>query len=296
MDRKIALIGCGLMGSAIGIRLLQCNKKLHIWNRQPNRAEALSKYGGIPYQTPDAAISAADIVILTLADAEAIHQVLDWPGVSDNLSGKIIIQMGTISPQETQTIARQIEFFGAEMLDAPLLGSTPEARDGTLILMIGGDQTVFEKAEPILRKIGNRIWKIGELGQGALVKLALNQLIATLTGAFCLSMGLIKKGGISTDVFMQILRESAVYAPTFDKKLDRIENQNFESPNFPLRHLLKDIQLFIQTSHNLAIDQRIPETIESILSEAVKKELGNLDYSALYELVTQINQPAEPSS
>ena len=107
------------------------------------------------------------------------------------------------------------------------MGSLPEARSGKLILMAGGSSSDYTTALPLLEMIGSEPQHIGEVGQGATVKLAMNQLIAGLTASFSLSLALVEKEGIETEQFMKIVRDSALYAPTFDKKLIRMLDRDF---------------------------------------------------------------------
>jgi 3-hydroxyisobutyrate dehydrogenase len=134
--------------------------------------------------------------------------------------------------------------------------------------------------------IGETPRYIGRTGQAAAVKLALNQLIAGLTATFSLSLALIEENGIDVDQFMQILRESALYAPTFDKKLDRMRNRNFSDPNFPTKHLAKDTRLFLEVGEQLRLDTSALEGINRLLDKTIAMGLDNTDYSALYAAIS----------
>jgi 3-hydroxyisobutyrate dehydrogenase len=194
--------------------------------------------------------------------------------------------MGTIAPQQSQHIEHQLNSAGAEYLECPVLGSLPEARSGKLILMAAGMEDNYKQALPLLKMIGETPRYIGRTGQAAAVKLALNQLIAGLTATFSLSLALIEENGIDVDQFMQILRESALYAPTFDKKLDRMRNRNFSDPNFPTKHLAKDTRLFLEVGEQLRLDTSALEGINRLLDKTIAMGLDNTDYSALYAAIS----------
>lgn len=123
------------------------------------------------------------------------------------------------------------------------------------------------------------------MGKASALKLALNQLIASLTASFSLSLGLVLHAGVDPDIFMRVLRNSALYAPTFDKKLDNMKNRNFIPPNFPVKHLLKDVDLILNSSSKAGLNTAQLEGARKILVDAIEKGLKEEDYSALYNAV-----------
>ncbi len=250
---KIGILGGGLMGSALAEHLLNQKCELSIYNRSIDKITTLSTQGANVFRTASETVQQSQIVILLLTDADAIATVLDSVE-SSSFIDKLFIQMGTIAPQQSQHIEAQLNSVGARYLECPVLGSLPEARNGKLILMAAGPEQNYRQALPLLKMIGETPRYIGETGQGAAVKLALNQLIAGLTASFSLSLALIEEHQIDTEQFMQILRESALYAPTFDKKLERMCNRNFSDPNFPTKHLAKDTHLFLEVGEQLRLD------------------------------------------
>ena len=228
---NISVLGLGLMGLPIALRLQHCGHELLGWNRSENRIKQAQAEGLRVEKELSTVVDLTQIVILTLSDMEAIESVLFDQLNEQSLQGKQIIQMGTISPDESRQIGRRISESGGKYLEAPVLGSIPEARNGSLIIMAGGTESVFHHCLLVLRCLGKDVAHVGGLGQGAAMKLAMNQLIASLTAAFSLSLGLIKSEGVDVDQFMNLLRESALYAPTFDKKLNKWLEHNYTNPN-----------------------------------------------------------------
>ncbi|RMG54773.1 MAG: NAD(P)-dependent oxidoreductase, partial [Gammaproteobacteria bacterium] len=237
---KIAVLGTGLMGAPMAMRLLEAEHDVWVWNRDPSRAEPLRAGGAEVCETPVEAIAEAEFVITMLSDARAIVEVAFSPEARGVLRDRTLIQMATIDPQESRELAEAMQQAGGDYLEAPVLGSIPEATRGELIIMAGGEETVFQRCLPVLKALGPEPRLIGAVGQGAALKLAMNQLIAGLTTSFSLSLALVRHEGVDVDDFMEILRGSALYAPTFDKKLPRMLEGDYERPNFPLKHLDKD--------------------------------------------------------
>ena len=282
---QVALLGCGLMGTPMGLRLLDAGFPLQAYNRTPARAEDLARAGATVYSTPDAAVQGADWVILMLSDARAIESVLAdlSPGTVD---GRCFIQMGTILPTESRVLGERVRAAGGCYVEAPVLGSIPEAREGRLLIMAGAEHDVdVERAAPVLEALGSTVRHVGATGQGAALKLAFNQLIASLTAAFSLSLGLVRREGVEVDTFMEILRESALYAPTFDKKLDKMCSGDFGTANFPVKHLLKDVRLTHQAAADAGLSDPWLPLLADLLEQAADRGLGDADYSAIYSSI-----------
>ena len=282
---NVSLIGVGLMGQALSEHLLNNQIPLHLYNRSAKKCQSLQDRGAIIGDSPQAVIDESDICLLMLSDATAINIVLDSIEPI-SFKGKLIIQMGTIAPDESRAIAERIQSHQGHYLECPVLGSLPEARSGTLILMAGGSEKDYQSALPLLQIIGKNPKYIGDIGQGATVKLAMNQLIAGLTASFSLSLALVEKEGIETEQFMEIVRSSALYAPTFDKKLDRMLTRDFSNPNFPTKHLAKDTNLFLSVAKNLGLDTSGLEGVSTLLEKALAQGLADTDYSAIYAAVS----------
>jgi 3-hydroxyisobutyrate dehydrogenase len=284
---KTAVLGLGLMGSEIALRLRRQGGEVTCWNRGVERAQAARDRGLPVVETAADAIAAADVILLVLSDAQAIREtLLDDADVARALSGRILVQMGTIGPAESRDIATRVESLGARYLEAPVLGSLPEVREGRLIVMAGGEPVLFEECLPVLRDLSRDPQLIGEVGAGAALKLAMNQLIAGLTATFSLSLGLVRAEGIDVNQFMTLLRGSALHARTFDKKLDKYLAHDYGAANFPLKHLLKDVRLFRQVAEQLGLDTGLVGALESVCERAEAQGYGDQDYSALYEAIS----------
>lgn len=286
---KVTLLGIGLMGGPLAQRLGGCGHHVRVWNRSPSHATYLEASGVELKLDVSEAVAGADVVVLTLSNAEAIQSVLGSPGVLDALKGGVVVQMGTISPQQSRALASQLAEAGVAYLEAPVLGSRPEAANGTLQVMAGGEPDVFNRCLPLLKDCGSDPILVGPVGQAATLKLALNQLIAALTSGFALSLGLVRREGLSVELFLRILRASALYAPTFDKKLDRMLSGDYTKPNFPLRHLLKDAVLCQETAKFDGLRTEVLDAIVQQLTAGIEAGHGNDDYSSLALVVDPLD-------
>ncbi len=286
---KVAFLGTGLMGLPMAQRLLAANIELIAYNRTPEKLEPLKAAGAKVAAHPEEAIRAADCVILMLTNAVAIYSLLLSDGSSSNLAGRSVIQMGTITPTESKEIRDAVMTARGEYLEATVLGSIPEAKAGKLIVMVGAHKEQYQRHLELLKNFGPEPILVGSVGAAAALKLTLNQLIASLTTAFALSLGFVQRQGIDVELFMQILRESALYAPTFDKKLQRMLEGNYANPNFPTKHLMKDTDLFIDEAKSVGLNVSSIEGVREILEIAMKMSFANEDYSSLFSAINSEN-------
>jgi 3-hydroxyisobutyrate dehydrogenase len=283
---KIGFLGTGLMGAPMVARLLAVGITVIAYNRTAEKLTPLQQLGVKIATSPDQVIKEVDCLILMLTNALAIQEVLGLNSVQSNLNNRTIIQMGTIAPSESKQLRDKIVAQGGEYLEAPVLGSIPEAKNGTLLVMVGATEKQFEQWSNLLTYFGSEPILIGEVGSAAALKLALNQLIASLTSAFALSLAFLSKQEVNIENFMTILRQSALYAPTFDKKLTRMLEKNYANPNFPTKHLLKDVNLFLEESEKLDLTAFNLTGVQRILEKALEMGLAEEDYSALYAAIS----------
>jgi len=284
----IALLGTGLLGRAIAERLQSVGHTVTVYNRSATKALPLQAYGITVFMRPEQAMVQADCVILMLADAAAIRAVLLTPDSLAILRNKTVIQMGTIAQEESLALQAEIEQVGGSYCEAPVLGSLAEAQAGTLFVMVGGTEVQFVQWGPLFRSLSREPRLAGPVGKAASLKLALNQLIAAEISAFALSLGLVQRAGVPVDTFMAILRESALFAPAFEKKLPRLLARDYQHPNFSARHLLKDVELFLKEASSYELTASSLEGIRPVLERTIAQGLGDSDYSAIFEIVNPI--------
>lgn len=284
---KISVIGAGLMGGAIAQKLSEDKNEVIAYNRTISKIEHLKNLGIEIASTPLVAVQKSEMIILMLADAGAIKAVMINPEIIQNIKNKTIIQMGTILPDESIELKNIFASNGADYFEAPVLGSVPQILNKTLIVLVGGNQEQYEKGKQIFKAFSNSIYLIGEIGKAAAIKLAFNNLIASLIPSFALSLGIVKKSNLDPQIFMEILRKSALYAPTFDSKLPLLLSEDFSKANFPTKHLLKDGKLIEQLAAKLNLNTTIIHSLNSVIEEAIMSGYGEADYSSIYKAIVK---------
>ena len=281
---KVSLVGTGYMGYPMAEKLLEAGYELVVYNRTAEKAQPLEEKGAVVCETFNEACSLSKVILIMLSDFNAIKEMLDRIDLH-LLDGKTIVQMSTIAPDESINLGEQLSAYGAEYVEAPVLGSIPQIKEKSLIVLFGGEQKQLTPLNEIFESFSNKIEHIGKVGEASAMKLALNQLIVGLTTIFSMSLGFVRESGLNVEKFMSIVGESALNAPTFSKKLVNYQSRKYDNPNFPLKHLLKDLNLIHDAFSKKNINVDALTGIQKILNEGIENGLGELDYSALYEVV-----------
>ena len=273
------------MGQPMALKLLAGNYEVLAYNRTQSKLQPIADAGGAIASSPTEVIQQADCIILMLTNAAAIEAWVLSDSAIENLNNKTILQMGTIAPSESKAIGDRVATAGGEYLEAPVLGSIPQVKAGELLVMVGSTETQFAKYNQLLKSYSPEPMYIGEVGTAAAMKLALNQLIPSLISSFSLSLSLVRHLGVDEEKFMSVLRQSAIYAPTFDKKLPRMRDRDFSNPNFPTKHLLKDTDLIINEAAELGLNTSHIEGVRQVITKALEMGLDDLDYSSIYSAI-----------
>ncbi len=277
----IALLGTGLLGEAIGCRLLHRGVTLRVWNRSAEKCEPLLKQGAALIENLAGAAKGCQSVITVLRDGPVSAEVIAQLG---DLDAVCCLPMGTMGISESRQLELQVQAQQGVYLEAPVLGSKPEALKGTLLVMAGGSPEVFQQQLPLLRLLSEAPKWMGATGSAAASKLALNQLIASLTHGYSLALRLVQASGLEVESFMEVLRPSALYAPTVDKKLERMLTHDFTNPNFSTALMRKDLQLFVREAGLAGLNAEALAGLVELLTRAEGTPLDAADYSALHAL------------
>jgi len=278
---SVAVLGTGLLGTAIATRLLERGLDVHVWNRDPARIVPLVAKGAVAIDNLKRAAADNRAIITVLRDGSTTASVIDAMGT---LQGSTVIPMGTMGVAESRNLAIHVADQGGHYLEAPVLGSRPQALSGTLLVMAGGETNDFNQQHKLLTHLAEQPLHVGPVGSGTATKLALNQMIASLTHSFSLSLRLIQRSGVPVETFMKILRPSALYAPTFDKKLQRMLDHHYSDPNFSTALLRKDLRLFLEEAATAGLQASGIEGLATLLDDAQGGDLDDQDYCAIHEL------------
>lgn len=284
----IGFVGLGAMGAAIAGRLLDLEgSEVYGTNRTRARASELIARGLRWRDTPREVAAAADVVISMVTDDAALADVADGPdGILAGLRpGSLYIDMSTVSPRASRALAARVSEAGATMVDAPVSGSVPAARDGGLTIMVGGTDAGFAAASPVLRHLGN-ITHIGDNGHGLLLKLAVNISLAAQMIAFSEGVLLAERGGIDPAVASRVMTESAIGSPMLKARAPLVLDLP-EQAWFDVELMHKDIRLVRDAGRQEGVPLPSAATADAVLSDAEMLGYGHRDIAGLFEVLAK---------
>lgn len=277
----IGFIGAGLMGKPMIKKLVENNFQVNVFNRTTEKTKDFEKTKVVVKKKINQLVSDSSIIIFMVTDYKAIMEIISSCEALWN--EKTIIQMSTISPNESKDLQKIFLNQKAKYFEAPVLGSITQVINKELITLIGADETLPENILQLLETFSKSIILVGEVGKASALKLALNQLIVSELSIFSMSVHYILEKQIDINIFMDVLRNSALYATTFDKKLPNFLSNNFKNPNFPLKHMLKDLKIIIDEFEREQIFTGILNQEKTLLEKGIELGFANEDYSALFK-------------
>jgi 3-hydroxyisobutyrate dehydrogenase-like beta-hydroxyacid dehydrogenase len=277
----LAFCGLGAMGAPMAARLLEAGYDVVVWNRTPERAQPLVDQGARQASTPEEAAKEAEGVFTMLATPEAVADVVAGEaGIASAIEpGATLIEMSTIGPHAVRRLAEQLP-DGVDALDAPVLGSIPQATDGTLKVFVGGEQATFDRWEPVLKRFGSTRY-LGPLGAGAAMKLVANSCLGVLVVG--LGEALALADGLSLDQgdVLDVLAESPI-AATVKSKRELIESNEWPA-NFKLSLAAKDMRLVTEEAERSGLSLTLAPAVQERLEAADAAGKGESDYSVVIE-------------
>jgi 3-hydroxyisobutyrate dehydrogenase-like beta-hydroxyacid dehydrogenase len=279
------------MGGRMARRLLAAGYDLTVHDRARERARPLEEGGATFAQTPKQVARAVDVVLSSLTDDAALEEVMF--GLEGALTvarpGTIFIEMSTVSPQASRRLHEAATARALAVLDAPVSGSTPQAEEGQLVILVGGREEVYRLCRPILDVLGKESFYMGPAGSGTATKLCLNTLLGLGMQALAEAIALGLRSGLDNDRLLQVLGETSVLSPSQKSKLEHARTGEYPA-TFPLRLMYKDFSLISQRALELSVP--MPSTAAAAQVCAVEHARlgaqGDEDFSAVIRTAQQM--------
>ena len=286
---KIAFIGTGLMGYPMAKNLINKKLNLTVFSRTLEKAKPLEKLGAIIANSLGEAVKEADIVITMLTDDEAVEKVLGNQEFLNNLkNSSTVIDMSSIKPKIAIQYGKLLKDRNIHFLDAPVSGGTIGAEEGSLAIMVGGDQNVFDGAFDTLKIMGNPTL-VGPIGSGQVSKLA-NQIIVGVTiGAVAEAITLCEKAGVDANKFIKALSGGFADGKILQNHGKRMINKDF-SPKGKVSTHLKDMNNILECAEDFKTKLPISNLIKEMFKSLADQGNSNDDHSALYKEIENINK------
>jgi len=269
--KSIGVIGLGIIGSVWAKHYASAGVLAGVWNRtsQPNFPKWLS--------SPEAVSQASDVIQIVVADPPAVQSVLDRivPLLSPN---KVIVQSSTIDPESSEQFRLLVTSRGARYLEAPFTGSKPAAEERKTVYYVGGDAALIAELEPLLSLVSETRFHIGTNKQAATLKLAMNLNIAAQIQGLAEALTMARRAGVSDDLFFSALAKNVSYSGVTKLKEPKLRTRDF-SPQFSVKHLLKDLKLAARISG--CEELPLLETLQGCYHAAAINGLAEEDIAAV---------------
>lgn len=284
MKRRVGFIGLGIMGAPMVRNLLKKGYTVTVYDVQEERIDMLAKEGAFPASFGKETALNSDVVITMLPKGEHVHSaIFGANGVMEGANeGMVIVDMSSISPVDSRQMARQASEKGVFFLDAPVSGGEPKAIDGTLAIMVGGDEAAFESIKPVLAAMGTDVVLVGESGCGTTAKLA-NQIIVNLNiAAVSEALALAAKAGINIEKMYEAIRGGLAGSTVLDAKVPMILNRDFKAGG-RVDINLKDLTNVMDTAHALSVPLPLSSQLLEIFHALKADGKEALDHASIVQ-------------
>jgi len=283
---EIGYIGMGIMGSAMAGRLVEAGFRVTIWNRSAGKCEALVAKGAKVADTPKAVIDRCDITFACTSDpASARAVVFGESGVLAGMrGGKKFVDMSTVDEETAKEIGVAVTAKGAQFLEAPVSGSKGPALQGQLVILAAGDKPLCDEAKPYFDVMGKRTFFLGEVGNGARMKLVVNMMMGINIAALSEGLAVGTQSGLQGTDILEVLKEGALNCPMISLKGPAMLEQRYDTA-FPLKHQQKDVNLALSLGNQLGQPMPVAAAANETLKAAKAAGYGDDDMCKVYEVV-----------
>ncbi|GAB1258544.1 NAD(P)-dependent oxidoreductase [Aurantivibrio plasticivorans] len=284
--KTIGILGTGAMGERIAKNYLAAGYTVNIWNRTPSRCESLVTAGAQALSTPREVAETSDHIISVVRDDEASASVWLDPkdgAINGHKPSSIAIECSTTSLTWCQELHSTFNNHGLQFVDAPIVGSRPQAENKQLIHLLGGEQTAVEQAKEILSVSATTLLATGSQGSGMAIKLAVNTLFGVQVAAFGEMLGLLSKAGVDKEDAIESLVQVPVISPAVKGAAMLTAAENY-APLFPIDLVYKDFSYTQAAAHSLSWQTPITNVAKDIYGSAIEHNLGNENIHAITKI------------
>ncbi len=283
---ELGFVGLGVMGSRIAKRLLDAGHHLTGYNRTRSKAKELLDAGMQWCDSPRQVAEASQFIFSMVTNTKALLSITEGPdGILAGLApGKIYLDMSTVSPEASRTLAKKVAALGAQMLDTPVSGSVTTVEEGKLSIMVGGDPATFERARPVLLDIGPKVTYVGENGLAVTMKIAVNLSLAVQMLAFSEGVLLAEKSGIARATAVEVMLNSVIASPMLKYRGPLVLETGSDGPVFfDVDMAQKDSLLAMELGRQLDVPLPTTAVTNEFLTAARALGMADRDFAVLFD-------------
>jgi len=290
MSQKIGFIGLGLMGRPMALNLIKAGYELSVRDRAPAVQEELAKAGAKVLGSAKEIAAASDIVITMLPDSPDVEAVVTGEdGILEGLrAGALLIDMSSISPVVTRRLEEMVRAKGAAMVDAPVSGGDVGAINGTLSIMVGGEEGDFQRALPLFQAMGKTIVHVGGSGAGQVTKAANQVAVALSIAAISEALLLGAKGGVAPEKILDVLSGGLAGSKVMEVKREKFLTHDF-TPGFRSELHHKDLGIALSAAREYGLVLPFTALADQLYQAMRRKGWGKEDHSALLRVIEDLS-------
>ncbi len=291
MSTKVGFIGLGIMGRPQALNLIKGGYSLSVYARRPESMEPLQAAGATACASPKEVAARSDIIFVMVADTPDVEQVIlgDNGVIHGARPGSVVVDMSTISPSATRTMAEKLAARGIDMLDAPVSGGEVGAINGTLSIMVGGKQDAFTRIKPMFDNMGKNIIYVGSSGAGQVCK-ACNQIVVAVTiEAVSEALTFARKNGVDAAKVRDALMGGFAGSKIMEVHGKRMLDNDFK-PGFKVKLHQKDMRIVLDAAHQLGLALPAASLVSQHLNALMGSGDGELDSSAIVKVIERMNK------
>ncbi|KAK6911910.1 6-phosphogluconate dehydrogenase, NADP-binding [Dillenia turbinata] len=295
IPKNVGFLGLGIMGTPMAQNLIKAGCDVTVWNRTKSKCDPLISLGAKYKPSPEEVAASCDVTFAMLADPQSAVEVAcgKHGAMSGMRPGKGYVDVSTVDSSTSKLINRQIKATGASFLEAPVSGSKKPAEDGSLIFLTAGDKPLYDTIAPLLDIMGKSRFYLGDVGNGAAMKLVVNMIMGSMMVTFAEGLLLSEKVGLDTSVLVEVVSQGAISAPMFSMKGPSMVKALYPTA-FPLKHQQKDLRLALALAESVSQSTPIAAAANELYKVAKSHGLGDSDFSAVIEaLKVKFQQSAE---
>jgi 3-hydroxyisobutyrate dehydrogenase-like beta-hydroxyacid dehydrogenase len=276
--QRIGFIGLGLMGHPLSRRLLEAGHPLTVWNRTADKAKDLRAAGAAWAPSARAVAETSDIVITMVTDSTASEEVICGTGgvLEGARPGVILIDMSSIAPEMSRSIAARASARGIPMLDAPVTGAPRVAAEGKLGIMVGGPREIFEACRPVFEKLAAKLVYAGGNGMGTTLKLVNNLILGVAIHAAAEALVLAAKAGLDPQSVIEITSVGGARTGAMETRGPRMVRRDF-TPHFSANNMYKDLSTALTLAEECGVPLPVASAAREILRAVKAQGKGDLD-------------------
>ncbi len=283
MTERIGIVGTGRMGTAFATRLVETGHEVTVWNRSAAHTTKAREAGAAVAEDLAGLAAASEVILISLWDRAALDAVVGGLTAAD-LSGKLVVEMSTLLPEDEEEIAASLRTAGAGFVDCPVGGTVGPALKGALLGLAGGEPADFDRAKPVLDALCKRVELLGPAGSGARMKLAVNLPLAIYWATLAESVGLLKESGLSGETIASLLADSSGGPAVLKNRLavvaDTLDGAD-QPGTFDIDGLAKDLSLALDWGRRQGALMPVSQAVLQLYKEAQAAGLGTFDGASL---------------